>query len=417
MRIAICGAGIIGVATAYYLSQKNSEIEILVIDKNQPLSFTTSKSGENFRDYWPQKCIREFVGRSIDLMDDLQNQYGKDAFEMTYSGYNFITEDREKAIFGVDIESGLKSGIHETSGFENVQKEHPYLKDSIEKMVTIKKAGKIDVYALGSLLIKESKKRGAKFITGEILSISKKDEKFEVNLDSNEAISADKIVIASGPYLNHIAGMLGLEFPVFNTLQRKFIVPDPQNIVPRDMPFTIFSDEQYLDWSEEEKEVFASDEKYKWLLQKFPGGLHIKPEGTGIKLGWAFQTNKSEPMWEIPPFEFFPQAVLKGASRFISGLEKYANDIPAPLIEYGGFYTRTKENWPLVGATTMKNVFVNGAFAGYGTMGACAAGELCASHLFEEKDLPDYANYLDPARYENERIIKEMAALNSDGQL
>ena len=53
--IVICGSGIAGVATAYYLLQERKDIKVILIDKNQPLSFTTSKSGENFRDYWPQK--------------------------------------------------------------------------------------------------------------------------------------------------------------------------------------------------------------------------------------------------------------------------------------------------------------------------------------------------------------------------
>lgn len=47
--IIICGAGIAGIATAYYLGKSNDQLNIILIDKNQPLSFTTSKSGENFR--------------------------------------------------------------------------------------------------------------------------------------------------------------------------------------------------------------------------------------------------------------------------------------------------------------------------------------------------------------------------------
>ena len=57
--IAICGAGIAGVAAAYYLSKENKNWKIILIDKNQPMSFTTSKSGENFRDYWPHKCMEQ----------------------------------------------------------------------------------------------------------------------------------------------------------------------------------------------------------------------------------------------------------------------------------------------------------------------------------------------------------------------
>ena len=47
-HIAICGAGIAGVSVAYYLAVKHQLDDIVLIDRQQPLSFTTSQSGENF---------------------------------------------------------------------------------------------------------------------------------------------------------------------------------------------------------------------------------------------------------------------------------------------------------------------------------------------------------------------------------
>ena len=413
----ICGAGIAGVATAYYLLQERKDINVIVIDKNQPLSFTTSKSGENFRDYWPQKNMRHFVSDSILLMNELREKYGNDTFDMIYSGYNFVSHNRENSIFGETNEDELDDCIEEITNTSVITKEYPYLCKKVEKVVKINNAGKIDVYALGSLLLREAKKMGLKLVEGEILDIEKKGSKFKIILDSNKSIDADKVVIATGPFINNIANMFGFQFPVSNTLQRKFIIPDPNNIIPKNMPFTIYADSQYLDWSDDETDFFASDEKYKWLLNKFPGGLHIKPEPEGIKLGWAFQTKHVLPLWDTPSFDFFPQAVLKGASRFIPELAEYENNIPTPVIEYAGYYTRTKENWPLIGHTKVENVFVIGALAGYGTMSACAAGKLCSSYVLDKSDLPDYAAYFHPMRYENETIKKEMENIDSDGQL
>ena len=58
-----------------------------------------------------------------------------------------------------------------------------------------------------------------------------------------------------------------------------------------------------------------------------------------------------------------------------------------------------------------------GAFAGYATMGACAAGKLCSSYVLKKSELPDYAIFFNPFRYQNETIKKEMNAINNDGQL
>jgi glycine/D-amino acid oxidase-like deaminating enzyme len=49
--IVICGVGIAGISTAYYLLNKYCKSKVVLVDKNQHLSFTTSKSGENYRDY------------------------------------------------------------------------------------------------------------------------------------------------------------------------------------------------------------------------------------------------------------------------------------------------------------------------------------------------------------------------------
>ena len=414
--IIIIGAGIAGVATAYYLLKNNSNLDVVLIDKNQPLSFTTSKSGENFRDYWPQECMRQLVSDSIILMEELRAKYGSDAFDMVHSGYNFISHDVDNPIFGEDIQEDDLDYMEKITDATTLQNEYSYLDKKVEKIIRIKNAGKIDVYAMGSLLLGEAKKKGLKHLQGEITSITK-EEKFEIEIDANQTITADKIVIAAGPFINHIANMLGFQFPILNTLQRKFIMPDPKGVIPKDMPFTIYADAQHLDWSQEEIDFFEADEKYQFLLNQFPGGLHIKPEMEGIKLGWAFSTENVSPTWETPPFELFPQAVIKGASRFIPALSEYENNIPTPLIEYAGYYTRTKENWPLIGPTEIKDVFVIGALAGFGTMAACAAGNLCADYTLGNVDVPNYAKYFHPLRYQDDEMIKKMGELKSDGQL
>ena len=415
--IAICGAGIIGVTAAYFISKANSNYKVILIDKIQPMSFTSSKSGENFRDYWPHPCMEQLSSRSIELMENLRSEFGEDSFEMDFSGYHFVSHNRNKNIFADDNSDEFMLRNQVETNSENIQKVHPYLDNGIQKSVFIQKAGHLDSYAMGSLFIREAKKMGMEMVQGEILNIEHSKNQFEIKLDSNQTIQSDKIVIAAGPFLNYIAKMVGIEFPIWNTLQRKFIMPDPLKIIPSNMPFTIYSDGQFLDWSEEEKAFFQSEEKYHRLLQKFPGAIHIKPEPGGkLKMGWAFQTENVRPTWEIPDFEFFPQIVLKGASRFIPQLKIYENNIPTPIIEYAGHYTRTPENWPLIGPTIIENVYVIGALAGFGTMTSCAAGELCANHIFE-KNLPDYAEYFHPNRYRNPKILKEIEELDSDGQL
>lgn len=415
--IAICGAGIAGIATAYYLLKKQSNLKVILIDKNQPLSFTTSKSGENFRDFWPQQPMTEFSSHSIELMKALKEEYGEDAFSMNFSGYDFVSFDKDKPIFPTNSQEVFDNVIEEITAPETIRSEHPYLSKNIRKIVRIKNAGNIDVYGMGMLMLKEARNLGLQLLRGEVSGIIKTPSDFQIKLNTSETINANKIVIAAGPFIGYIAKMLGIQVPIENILQQKFMVPDPNKIISTDMAFTIYADSQYLDWSEEERALFAADKKYEWLLNEFPGGLHIKPESGKIKLGWAFNTLAAQPVWEPTTLELFPQVVLKGASRFIPQLADYQNNIPSPIIQYAGYYTRTKENFPLIGATQMSDVFLVGALAGFGTMSACAAGELCSRYVLNDTGLPDYARYFHPLRYADSELMTEINHSMSDGQL
>jgi glycine/D-amino acid oxidase-like deaminating enzyme len=85
-------------------------------------------------------------------------------------------------------------------------------------------------------------------------------------------------------------------------------------------------------------------------------------------------------------------------------------------VHYGGFYPMTKENWPLIGAANTPGVFLTAALSGYGTMSACAAGDLCARALVGTP-VPSFAETLSLARYENKVLMAELDSAESRGLL
>ena len=407
--IIIIGAGIAGVATAYYLSEKLPTYKIKVIDKLSPLSFTTSCSGENFREYWPQPFMNKFVSRSIDLMKDL-NKAHPSLFELKYSGYDFVSSVQNHSIFPSD---NSENNIEVLTKISEIQKRKPYLDNSIKRVEHVVNAGSFEVHALGSLLIKCAKANGVKFIKGEVEDI-KKDNGYEVYLKSEQPLKSKYLILASGPFINNHAKMLGYNLPIYNVKQRKFVFTDKKGVIPRDMPFTICADQQYLDWNQEEKELMQEDSEYKWLLNEFPAGLHIKPEGQNqVKMGWAYNQKPEQPLWQEHEDKEFVNIVLKGANRFIPGLSAY-EDIPGPISHFTGNYTRTKDNLPIIGKLN-KNLYIVGALAGYGTMSACAAGELITKSFSGER-MPEYSQYFSAQRFQNQSLMEEIEKFPS-GQL
>jgi glycine/D-amino acid oxidase-like deaminating enzyme len=151
-----------------------------------------------------------------------------------------------------------------------------------------------------------------------------------------------------------------------------------------------------------------------------PGGIHCRPDGaesgTWIKLGWAFNTNASDPHAPEPIDPQFPDTVLRAASRLHPALKLYIGRLPRGAHHYGGYYAMTPENWPLIGPMHTRGAFVAGALSGFGTMAACASGAIAAAWV-SGGVLPNYAHALSPERHLNAALMAELTALSSRGVL
>jgi glycine/D-amino acid oxidase-like deaminating enzyme len=99
----------------------------------------------------------------------------------------------------------------------------------------------------------------------------------------------------------------------------------------------------------------------------------------------------------------------------IPGLEVYFGHMPKPVLD-GGYYTKTRENRPLIGPLPVEGAYMIGALSGYGLMAACAAGELLAAHI-TGSDLPDYAPAFTLERYQDPAYQKLLAAWDQTGQI
>ena len=97
-KIVICGAGIAGIAAAYYLSTKLDRPDVTIVEEGNPLSLTSDKSTEAYRNWWPgpDRAMTAYMNRSIDLLEENAAQSGN-AFRMNRRGYLFATADRSQA--------------------------------------------------------------------------------------------------------------------------------------------------------------------------------------------------------------------------------------------------------------------------------------------------------------------------------
>src|SRR2546426_1118204 len=92
-EVVICGAGIAGIATAYHLTRQGVT-DIVLVDERPPLSLTSDKSTECYRNVWPGPgdAMVAAMNRSIDLLEELARESGN-VFRMNRRGYLFASAD------------------------------------------------------------------------------------------------------------------------------------------------------------------------------------------------------------------------------------------------------------------------------------------------------------------------------------
>src|ERR1043165_10014627 len=101
--VIICGAGITGISAAYYLTRAGVK-NIILVDERSPLSLTSDRSTECYRNWWPDPEILSLMNRSIDLMESLADE-SRNSFRMNRRGYLYITADKSKI---ADLESASR---------------------------------------------------------------------------------------------------------------------------------------------------------------------------------------------------------------------------------------------------------------------------------------------------------------------
>jgi glycine/D-amino acid oxidase-like deaminating enzyme len=455
VEVLVIGAGIAGIATAYYLCTKYKMASVLLVDFRQPMSFTSAQSGDNYRNWWPHPTMTDFTNHSIDLMEQIASTTSN-VFNMTRRGYVLATRKTEIDDIIADLHVGYRfstpdsirlhdaasttsymppdsddwksapTGVDVLSNQELIRRVFPSLSKEIANVVHIRRAGDISSQQLGQYMLEKVRDAGGKRLTASVRSVEV-DQHFLVDIEgpSNiERIKADVIVNAAGPFASDLAAMIGVELPIENVYQQKIAFDDRECSIPRELPFSCDLDGFEIDWTDEERALLSDDTETSWLTERLPGGIHCRPEGgdkgTWVKLGWAFNRNASEPQQDLanePEMHaHYPEIVMRAATRLNPSLTAYADNFPTRFSHYGGYYSMTRENWPLIGPLGVDGAYIVSALSGFGSMSACAAGAICAGWIVDS-DLPDYASQLSLARYSNKELMAKLTNSPSKGLL
>lgn len=453
-EVVVCGAGIAGVAAAYELAVARGVADVLLVEQGDPLSLTSDKSTEAYRSWWPDPAMVALMSRSIDLLETIARATDN-AILLNRRGYLYATADPERLPAfraGAEAISALGAGplrVHgpgggaepyrpaPAHGFEGqpggadllgdaalVREHFPYLSQKVVAALHVRRAGWFGGRQLGMLLLEQSRARGVRLLRGQVTGVETAGGRVRgvrVALADGGAalVSAPAFVSAAGPLQGAVGAMLGLELPLYSELHLKVAFSDHLGVVPRDAPMLIWSDPVLLPWSAEERAELAGDPQLRRLLDPLPAGVHGRPEGgagaSTLLLLWDYHAPPVVPTFPIPIDPSLTELAVRGMAAMLPGLAAYAERVPQASID-GGYYTRTRENRPLIGPLPVAGAYILGGLSGYGLMAACAAGELLAAHV-AGGPLPGYAPAFAPARYDDPAYLARLDSWGEVGQL
>ena len=348
--VVIIGGGIIGAASAYFLSKEGRKVKVIERDPTyKTASFPLSLGG--FRRQFFQKenillgkFAREFIFQVPELLKTKHNP--KPTASVIPNGYLFLfgPDHAPEQYEALENHKLCDAGTKNIKGSE-LKSKFPYVNDEGIETVTYtddKKEGWIDPYLFHSALKNKALELGAEFVKGEIKDVSE--------------INSNIIICAVGYNTNKLLK----DVPVVPQKHTVFRVICPKHIP--EMPLT-------------------SD---------FTTGVYWRPEGKEYLAGSpnsVFDAKDLEPAWND-----FEELVWPALAKRIPVFEELKL-----TGGWAGYYDCNKlDNNAVVGKhPKYENVYLASGFTGRGLMQAPGIGraltELITTGSYQTIDISDFA--------------------------
>lgn len=410
--VVIVGAGIAGVSAAYHLAVRHGVGDVALVDPRPPLTLTSDKSTEAYRNWWPNSPMVRLMNRSIDIFEELADET---EFGFNRNGYLFVTGETDR-LEGMSEEAERTRAMGadaEVMSGNALRDRFPFLTDDAVGGLFVPRAGWLRAQDIGQWMLDRARETGVELIASSATGM----EGTTVALEDGTTISAGDVVIAAGPLSGDVAAMAGLDLPLFSELHLKVAFKDHLGVIPRDAPMSIWSDTQTIGWTDEERQGLE-DMGREDVTGEMPIFCHFRPEGGAdspyVVALWEYHDLVIDPTWPLPEDPLYPEVVIRGLTTMVPGLTTYHDRLPESSVD-GGYYIKTRENRPLIGPSGVEGIHLLTAMSGFGIMVSAGAADLLSSHI-TGGPIPDYADAFLLSRYEDPAYLEGLVRADS-GQL
>jgi sarcosine oxidase subunit beta len=344
--VVIVGAGIIGAACAFRLSEQGLKVIILEA-KEAPAMGSTGQSAAGVRVQFSEEVNIRISWQSIQEYRQFAELYGEDAGYKPH-GYLFLVPPERVAVHlaGFELQTRLGVPVQQLS-IEEAQKIMPFNPENIATVTFGPADGVVDPHRITHTYLRQAKDRGAVlYCETPLVSAQQVGQDWELDTPQGK-ITTGCIINAAGSWAGEVGRLVGLEVPVF-PVRRLIFMTAP-----------------------------TSWEHTYPLGIDLESGFYMRSEGRRLLFG---RSNPDEP----PGFttgidwDWFEETLIAGVERF-PWLEEVGLDRQAC---WYGYYEVTPDHNPVIGRMPGVANWINVAgFSGHGVQQAPMVGRLVTEEV------------------------------------
>ena len=368
----VIGGGIVGVATAFWLSRAGMDTVLLEM-RGDLGSLTSAQSIESFRAQFTEPAMSDLVQESIRIHENFAEIIGIPGYDLSlrYTGYLFVTDepglvDSLKAAVAKHHALGVTDSEFLTGA--EIRSRFPYISEQALAATFRPRDGQFSSHAATHGFAKGST---ARFLLNTRVTGIRQDASGVCGVETPHGDIATRTVVnAAGPFAGVVGRMLGLDLPVQPVRRQKaYITPRPE--IPQEAPLVI---------------DVARD-------------AYWRPETGGAFIAWVDPDDRvREPRENLPTDWDFPATVLEKLIPLTPFWEHVGSRLKRnQVLLSAGQYVYTPDDQPLIGPLPeVPGFYLN---CGYwaGVMLAAAAGRRLAD--LATGKLAAQQNPLRPTRY------------------
>jgi sarcosine oxidase subunit beta len=381
----VIGGGIVGVATAFWLSRAG--LNTVLVEMRDGLStLTTAESIESFRLQFTEPAMSALAQPSIAMFENFADVIGIPGYDIAirHQGYLFICDDPDlvDAVKAV-VEKHHSLGVTDSEFLtgEEARARFPFLAESVVAATFRQRDGWFSCHEATQGFAKGSH---ARFLLGTKATDVLTDAQGVCGVETDRGTIATRVVVnAAGPFAGVVGRMAGLDLPLEPVRRQKaFISPKPQ--IPQGGP----------------------------LVMDVVRDTYWRPEVGGAYIAWVDPDEPvSEPAEDLPTDRYRAAIVLEKLIATCPFWEEVALGLKkADVHPSAGQYVYTPDNQPLIGPVPEPPGFHLNCGYWAGVMLAAGSGKWVADLITGAMD--PKSNPLRPSRYEEGIVVESDSFLS-----